>query len=459
MTNDHHGLPKTMSVGNSTQKLRIAFVYGRLPFPMMRGDQLTVAHLLSFFHARGHAVDFFTLDAGGHASEAQMAWLREVCRNVRIYRHGTTWKALGVLRGLFSGLPMQVGIFNNSSLKCDVKAGIDQGLYDIVYVYYLRSAEMVPHRAEVAKLDHQPATILAMQLSQTLNTRRIYENQSGLLKKSLYLFELTLLRRYETRIWQQFTRTALIGPRDVEAIQEECRRQNVREIDNWFYGAHGTDISKFTSAKPEEIVPGRVVFSGSMLYAPNVQAVLWFVENCWPTIHSRFPDSEFVIQGRDPVPEITRLHGKDRIVVTGTVPDVSAIIRSASVCINPMHAAGGMQNKLIEYFACAKRVVATAVANEGIGATPGKHFLEANTPEEFSQAVIMLLQDETNQDELGSQSRRFVAQRWTWEAHFLELEKEFFSALATVVNTNTPVVKHSSSGSPSNTISMVERQQ
>jgi hypothetical protein len=71
----------------------------------------------------------------------------------------------------------------------------------------------------------------------------------------------------------------------------------------------------------------------------------------------------------------------------------------------------------------------------------------------------MLLQDETNQDELGSQSRRFVAQRWTWEAHFLELEKEFFSALATVVNTNTPVVKHSSSGSPSNTISMVERQQ
>jgi glycosyltransferase involved in cell wall biosynthesis len=458
MTNDHHGLPKTMSVGKCAQKLRIAFVYGRMPFPMMRGDQLTVAHLLSFLGERGHEVDFFTLDAGGHASEAQLVWLRSVCRNVRIYRQGYGFRALGILHGLLSGLPMQVGIFNNFSLKRDVKAGVDRGLYDIVYVYYLRSAEMVPDSAEVAKLDHQPATILAMQLSQTLNTRRILENQNGFLKKWFYMLELNLLRNYETRIWQQFTRTALIGPRDVEAIREECRRQNVREIDNWFFGAHGTDISKFTPAKPNEIVPGRVVFSGSMLYAPNVQAVLWFVENCWSSILARFPNSEFVIQGRDPVREVARLHGKNRIVVTGTVPDVSAMIRSASVCVNPILAAGGMQNKLIEYFSSAKRVVATAVANEGIGAIPGKHFLEANTPEEFSQAVMMLLEDGSTHEELGRQSCEFVRQNWTWEAHFLELEKEFYSALASVLNTNAPAVKHTSSDAPCNTISKVWRQ-
>ena len=457
MTKDHHGLPKTMNVEKCTQKLRIAFIYGRMPFPMMRGDQLTVAHLLSFLAERGHEVDFFTLDVDGNASNEQLTWLHQVCRNVRIYPHGMFSKTFGILRGLLSGLPMQVGIFNNSPLKHDVKAGIDHGLYDIVYVYYLRSAEMVPHRAEVAKLGRVPATFLAMQLSQTLNTRRIYENQSGFFKKSIYWLELNLLKRYEARIWQQFTRTALIGPRDVEAIKEECREQHVREIDNWFYGAHGTDVSRFRAATAEEIVPGRVVFSGSMLYTPNVQAVVWFVENCWPSIHASFPSAELVIQGRDPVPEITRLHGKDRIVVTGTVPDVSAMIRAASVCINPMLAAGGMQNKLIEYFASAKRVVATAVANEGIGATPGEHFIEANTPDEFSRAVISLLEDEANQGELGLRAREFVQQKWTWEAHFMELEKEFYSALGSVTNSSTSEDQLACTGSAGNTISMAGR--
>ena len=458
MTNTHHELPKTMSVGCAPEKLKIAFVYGRMPFPMMRGDQLTVAHLLSFLGARGHEVDFFTLNADGHASDAQMAWLRQVCRKVRIYRQGNLSKAFGILKGMFSMLPVQVGIFNNSSLKQDVWDGIKQSQYDVVYVYYLRSAEMVPHRAYTAKLVSTPATVLAMQLSQTLNTQRIYENGNGFLKKYFYLIELNLLRRYETRIWQEFTRTVLIGPRDVEAIQAECRRQKVREIDNWIYGAHGTDVSKFVAAKTEEIVPGRVVFSGSMRYTPNVQAVLWFVQNCWPSIRERVPTAEFVVQGRDPLPEITALHGNNGIVVTGTVPDVGAIIRSASVCINPMLAAGGMQNKLIEYFASAKRVVATSVANEGIGATPGKHFLEANSAEEFSRAVTTLLEDETARNDLAVESREYVQQNWTWEAHFLKLEKELYSAVDLVRSSTVPAVDHVSPEAAGSAITAIERQ-
>lgn len=447
-----------MNVESAPEKLRIAFVYGRMPFPMMRGDQLTVAHLLSFLAARGHEVDFLTLDADGHASDVQMAWLQRVCRKVRIYRQGNLSKAFGIFRGLFSGLPVQVGIFDNPFLKRELRAGIKQSEYDIVYVYYLRSAEMVPHRAGVGKGARPPATVLAMQLSQTLNTQRIYENENGFLKKYFYLIELNLLRRYETQIWRKFTRAVLIGPRDVEAIQAECRRQKVREIDNWIYGAHGTDVSKFFAAKPEEIVPERVVFSGSMRYTPNVQAVLWFVQNCWPSIRERFPNAEFVVQGRDPLPEIASLHGNNGIVVTGTVPDVGAIIRSASVCINPMFAAGGMQNKLIEYFASAKRVVATAVANEGIGATPGKHFLEANSAEEFSQAVIKLLEDQTVQSEMGVESREFVQQNWTWEAHFLRLENELYTALNLVRSAAAPAARHVSAVAASKAITAIERQ-
>lgn len=421
--------PKVMDIPIAPQKLRIAFVYSRLPFPMMRGDQLTVSHLLSFLAARGHQVDFYTLREGGEMTEAQLAWLRNTCRSVAIYEHGTARKLLGLIRGVIRGLPAQVAIFSNSDLQRDLHKATRAGSYDVVYAYYIRSAEMVPCESMRLQGTGAPISFLAMQLSQTLNTRRIYQNQSGF-KKLLYFVELKLLERYESRIWRNFNRSALIGPKDVEAIREGCRRQGIEEINNWIYSAHGTDVARFRAATAAEVVPNRVVFSGSMLYAPNVQAAKWFVQNCWPAVRRRYPTAELIIQGRDPVPEIKKLHGQSGITVTGTVPDVGEMIRSASVCINPMLAAGGMQNKLIEYFASGKAVVATSIANEGIGAVPDTHFLEANNAEDFSENVLRLLDDPELQFHLGQNARLYALENWTWEAHFLKLESHFLEALA-----------------------------
>ena len=88
-----------------------------------------------------------------------------------------------------------------------------------------------------------------------------------------------------------------------------------------------------------------------------------------------------------------------------------------------------MQNKLIEYFACGKSVVATTIANEGIGAIPGQHFLEANSPDEFVSSILELLENPRLSEQLGKNGRDYVLQQWTWEAHFLKLEKDFMTSL------------------------------
>jgi polysaccharide biosynthesis protein PslH len=165
-----------------------------------------------------------------------------------------------------------------------------------------------------------------------------------------------------------------------------------------------------------------------MLYPPNIQAGLWFVEYVWPIIRAQIPDATFVIQGRDPSAELRELDGRDGIWVTGTVPDVGVLIRSAQVCVNPMLAAGGMQNKLIEYMACSKAVVASSVANEGIRA-PGDTLIIADDPAQFADAVIRLLKAPENATRLGATARKYVLSQWTWEKHFLDLEEAFYSAL------------------------------
>ena len=424
-------LPKVMECQPCDRPLRIAVVYSRLPFPMMRGDQLTVAHLLSFLAARGHSVDLYTLEVQGQLSAEQREWLEKTCRKVRIYGQGGLRKLLGLLRGVWRREPAQVAMFRNPALARDLETAVRSGDYDLIYCYYIRSAHAVPYaltRVNPEAGADAPVSFLAMQLSQSLNSRRIFENERNGLKRLFYRIETALCEHFEARVWQHFTRSVLIGPADVDKVKAVCTAQEQPEIDNWVYGAHGTDIARYRAAKTAEAVPWRVVFSGSMLYQPNVQAVLWFVQECWPNVRAAVPQAQFIIQGRDPVAAVRALDGKDGITVTGTVPDVGQYIRSASVCVNPMRAAGGMQNKLIEYMACAKAVVATSIANEGIMAPEGTLRL-ADDAGAFARAVVELLADEGECAALGAAARSYVEQNWTWESHFLKLENAFFESL------------------------------
>lgn len=57
-------VPRGMTCKRARRPLRICVVYNNLPFPMMGGDQLTVAHPIGYLHARGHKVDFFGTGVG-----------------------------------------------------------------------------------------------------------------------------------------------------------------------------------------------------------------------------------------------------------------------------------------------------------------------------------------------------------------------------------------------------------
>ena len=391
----------------------------------MRGDQTTVAHLISFLHQRGHLVDLYTLAVDGSLDREQDAWLERACRSVRIYSQSWPSKLAGLSLGLAALLPLQIGIFRNRRLKRDLEHAVNSGEYDVVYCYYPRTAPAIP-----ASVKSMPGTtsFLGLQLSQTLNTRRMAQEERNPFRRMVYQLETRLMSRFESKIWKRFNKVVLIGPADVAAVKEQCKTHGQPEIDNWIYGAHGTDTDKFLPATSSEVVPGRVIFSGSMLYPPNIGAVLWFVDNVWPTVRGEIPDATFVVQGRDPAPEILELDGRDGIWVTGTVPDVGVLIRSAQVCVDPILAAGGMQNKLIEYMACKKAVVASSVANEGVMA-PSDALLIADTPAEFAYSVIRMLNEPATAARLGAAAREYVLSNWTWEKHFLDLEDAFYRAL------------------------------
>ena len=414
-------LPGAMSVAPAPRRFSIAIVYSRMPLPMIRADQMTVAHLIAFLSARGHAIDLYGLDTGEAMTPEQQAWLAQHCRSVHVSAHGLARSLKGLILGLVRGLPLQVGWFLNTGQNAALRDGLADA--DIGYCYYIRSAEAL-RRAKV----HKP-TFLAMQLSQSLNTRRMVANYRNLRQWLLYSVESRLVRAYEGRVWRDFTRTVLIGEQDVAEIKSICRARGWPEIDNVFYGPHGTDVGRFAPRPDIDPVPCSLVFNGVMRTYTNVHAITWFVANVWPLIKQQEPRATLAIVGRDPRPEVRALAKHVGISVTGEVREPADHIARAAICIDPVQAGAGMQNKLIEFMAMQKPIVATTVANEGIGAEPDDHLVLADEPADMAAAILQLFADPDRAARMGAAARAFVQANWTWEAHFLRLEAEMMTAV------------------------------
>ena len=429
--------PAPADVERSERPLRIAFVYCRNPLPMRRADQITVAHLIEFFSARGHQVDLFCFDGDAQGNSdnaftaADLAWLEERCNKVTYVHRSRTAALRGAFAALMKRQPLQVGWLTSTRLAKALSAALSGTQYDVLYAYYFRSAETVIHalkRFEPGQ--RRTPTVLAMQLSQTINTLRIRDNATNIATRLVFSLESRLVSRYEARIWQKFDRTALIGPTDVESIASQCQARGLPTIDNWFYSPHGTDIKRFQPRPDISPIPRTVLFAGTLFYPPNIQAAVWLARSIWPLVRERSPDAHLLIVGRDPAPEVLALESDVAgIKVIGNVPDLSEYMLRATVCVNPVRAAGGMQNKLIEYLASGRPVVATRVANEGIQA-PEDVVRLANTAEEFAYAVVDLLSDPAAAESMGQRARQFALNEWSWETHWLKLEANLL-ALAT----------------------------
>ncbi len=417
-------LPPPMRVSPAPRKLRLAVVTSRVPLPMTRADQMTVAHWIAYLSARGHEVELFALTGRTPPPAAAMQWLERHCAKIHLFRRPRRRAGLGALAGWLRGLPLQVGYFHD---RHQARAVRDQAhRFDAVYVYYIRSAE-------VARGGLPVPTILAMQVSQTLNIRRMLANFRAGPEKILYRLEEPSVQRYESTIWRHFNRTVFCGPADLAAVRDACARAGRPMIDNALLLPHGSDLS---TPPPEPADDGEtIVFLGVLATNTNVEGVLWFVSAIWPLVRVARPNARFRIAGRRPRKAIRALHGSDGIEVLGEIGDPLPFLAEASVCISPVRAAAGMQNKLLDYFRAAKAVVATTAANEGIGAPPNRVIRLADRPEDFAARILHLLDHPAEREVLGRTARAFVEDGWSWEAWFAKLEQ----AVETTVRYPRPV--------------------
>ena len=247
--------------------------------------------------------------------------------------------------------------------------------------------------------------------------RRLCELETRPWRRAPLALEWRKMRAYEARACRWADLTVAVSEADRGLLRQLAPDADVRAIPT------GVDTAYFHPNGTGE-APAALVFTGSMDWYPNEDAMLYFIESILPEIRRQVPDVSMAVVGRDPSGRLRAAGAAAGVRVTGTVGDVRPHIAEATVYVVPLRIGGGTRLKIFEALSMGKAVVSTRVGAEGLPIVSGQHFIEADGANGFAEAVVELLRDGDRRRALGLAGRQLIEEGYSWGHVAREFERQ-----------------------------------
>lgn len=384
----------------------LLFLTQRIPYPPTKGDKIRALQILKYL--RKH----YTIHLGSliddPADEEHVPTVETLCATSHFARIDRRKAKLTCLTGLVTGEALSVTFYRDRGLSAWVRKTLKTIKPDVVFVY---SSNMAPY-----VLDYMNSTrvhSICDLVDVDSEKWKEYSRKGTGLMRLVHAREWHQIARLESRIAKEFDWTTLVTSDEADLF---CRMipafaDKVRAVPN------GVDFIYFDpqikQTAPYSTDRLNFVFTGTMDYPPNVDAVRWFAMEILPSVHRRAPDAQFHVVGSNPVPAVLELTSNPGVFVTGSVPDVRPYLAYATAAVAPMRIARGVQNKVLEAMAMGRPVVVTEDALRGIDVVPGREVLLANDAETF--AVCCLDAAKPSSSAIGQAARVRVEREFGWD--------------------------------------------
>jgi polysaccharide biosynthesis protein PslH len=369
--------------------VRILFLSRWYPYPSDNGSKIRVAGLLRGL-CEQHEV---TLISFRDPAETLAPPPEPGPRDVRVcaYREFAP-RSTRALAGLFTQTPRFLIDTHNAQMEREIAHAVAATSYDLVIASQWSMAAY--HQA----FRGIPAIFEEVELGAFWPGNAAAPSPQARLRRQL---TWSKHRRYTARLLPHFTCCT---------VASEIERQLLAVAAPAYTAVHVVPNSIDTrSGGAVARDPRTVIFTGSMRFAPNRDAMTWFVENILPLVRVEMPGVRVTITGEPgPVPFAP---GPD-VTLAGHVADIRALVAGSAVSVAPIRTGGGTRLKILEAMAARTPVVATAKAAEGLEARHEEHLLIADTPRAFADAVCRLLNDPVSAEAMTERAWRLCHDRY-----------------------------------------------
>jgi len=421
--------------------MRILWLKSDLLLPLDKGGKLRTWHLMRQL-AKHHATTFLSY-ADPDQPREDIQGMREVANEVitvprRDPMKGTLAFYMDAARHLVDSRPYAVAKYESAAYRQALLDAMRRTAFDLIVCDFLPPAVNMPAQLPC------PVVLFTHNVEADI-WRRHATTTGSTLKRLLYGAQYRRMLRFEEQTIRRFEGVLAVSDADRDTFTRLYPGAAANPV---HVVPTGVDTAFFAppSDDPEAASPATsrsLIFTGSMDWLPNEDAMLFFCRDILPLIRAEEPDVTVSIVGRAPTPVVRRLAADAGVEVTGRVDDVRPYMRDAAVYIVPLRIGGGTRLKIFEAMAMRKAVVSTTVGAEGLPVKGGEHLLLADEPRGFARAVVRLLRDLDKRRAVEQAARALVVDNYDWSVVAGDLEDALVrfaraTRLASMASSATP---------------------
>ena len=402
--------------------MRILWVKAGKLLPVDTGGKIRSYNILRHL-AHHHEVTLLSYYGGQRDPGYEAAIDRELPGAQTIYTAAldgnVVAQSMAYLGRVLQSAPFAVSKFTHPDVQRAVALHVRRGDVDVAVCDFLSASLNFPDNLTLP-------TVLFQHNVESALWQRMAATESNPVKRLAYKIEARKMSRYERKALSKFHHVIAVSEHDrrqMLAMDSACAVTVVPT---------GVDTKKYAVAPPASANPPRIVFTGSMDWEPNIDAVHYFCQEIFPRVRSEFPSAIFQIVGRNPHPRVKQLAGAS-VEVTGTVPSVGDYLKAASVVVVPLRIGGGTRLKIFEAMAMGKVVVSTSIGAEGLDVENGRDLILADDANSFAQAINLLLRDSNLRRRYEEAAAKLAAQ-YDWS----NIEQRFSQVLQDVIREAVP---------------------
>lgn len=392
--------------------MNILYLVHRLPYPPNKGDKVRSYHLLKHL-SRRHKVYLGTF-IDDPEDEVYLDEVKAYCADQCVLSLSPSKAKVASLTGLVTDEALSLPYYHSRALKAWVDKLLAAGGIDACIVFSSPMAQYVPAASGLP--------MLVDFVDVDSNKWSLYASRHRWPMSWVYAREARRLLEFERDTAMRAAQSFFVTLQEVDLF---CQLSGVgagkvSPILNGVNSDYFDPKTSFESPFAQDEIP--LVFTGAMDYWPNIDAVVWFVQEMLPALKARFPSVRFHIVGRSPSPEVQALANGD-VNVTGTVPDVRPYLQHARIIVAPLRVARGVQNKILEAMAMAKPVVAAKPCVDVLGVRQGTDILAAESASDYIEEISRLLNAPETASSVGIEARQAVVDQYSWDAHLSVIDQ------------------------------------
>lgn len=382
--------------------MKILYLCHRFPFPPKRGGKIRPFNMIRHLSQR-HEVTVVSLARSAQEAEEGQG-IAPYCGQFEIAKVRESIQTLRMITRLPTTIPSSMGYFYSADLARRIRRLLGEKRFDLIFVHCSSVAPYVKDVADVTKI----LDFGDMDSQKWLEYARFkpFPLSAG------YRLEGMKMLRAERRLAEHFDMCTATTRAEWETL--EGYGTGVRT--DWF--PNGVDSEYFTpSDQPYD--PDTISFVGRMDYYPNQECMFDFCARTLPLLRQVRPSLRLLIVGADPSPAVRKLGEIPGVTVTGSVPDVRPYVWRSAAMVAPLNIARGTQNKILEAMSMGVPVISSKLAGGGVDAVPEVHLLIAETPEEYAEAILRVVESPSERNRLSVAGRERMLSRHNW-AHSME---------------------------------------